>query len=268
MRLMGKVALVTGAGGGIGRAIAMRLSREGASLALLDVADSLEETAAAVREAGGLCASARADIADPGQVGAALASLRERLGPIACLVNNAGITDQVAPLVRLAPQAWERELAVNLSGPFNLIQAVLPDMIAQGRGRIVNIASIAARGGLFNQAGYSASKAGLLGLTRNVTLEHARHGITCNAILPGLIGTPAVQAMPALVRDDALALVPARRTGEPAEVAALVAFLCSDEAGFINGAEIDIDGGAHLCQVVLGSAREIRERQAAQRGAG
>ena len=266
MKLLGKVALITGAGGGIGRAIALRLAAEGASLALLDIGESLAATAQAVRAASGRCECEHADIADAGEVGVAVAALQARLGSIDCLVNNAGITNHIAPLTRMDPARWERELAVNLSGPFNLLQAVLPDMVERRWGRIVNISSMAARGGLYNQAGYSASKAGLLGLTRNVTLEHARHGITCNAVLPGLIDTPAVQAMPTLVRDDALALVPARRAGRPEEIAALVAFLCTDEAGFINGAEIDIDGGSHLCPVVLGSAREIRERQAAQLG--
>ena len=156
---------------------------------------------------------------------------------------------------------WQRELDVNLTAPFLLTQALLPAMVAQGWGRIVNVSSLAGRGGLYQQAGYSASKSGLLGLTRAVTLEHARHGITCNAILPGLIETVPVGQLPALIRDDVLSLVPARRTGTPDEVAALVAFLCSDDAAFINGAEIEIDGGAHLCQVVLGSAREVLARR-------
>jgi NAD(P)-dependent dehydrogenase (short-subunit alcohol dehydrogenase family) len=139
-------------------------------------------------------------------------------------------------------------------------------MVTRGWGRIVNISSGAALGGLYRQAGYSASKSGLLGLTRNIALEHARHGITCNAVLPGLIGTPAVLGMPAEVLADAVALTPARRTGRPEEIAAMVAFLCSEDAAFVNGAEIPVDGGGRLSPAVLGSVREIRARQAAQRG--
>jgi NAD(P)-dependent dehydrogenase (short-subunit alcohol dehydrogenase family) len=270
-RLAGRVALVTGAGGGIGRAIALRLGAEGAAVALMDLAaarDTLGQTEAAVRESGARCASAVGDVADPGSVAQALAALQAALGPIDCLVNNAGLTGHIAALTRMSAAGWERELAVNLSGPFHLTQALLPGMVERRWGRIVNISSVAALGGLYYQAGYSASKAGLLGLTRTVVLEHARHGITCNAVLPGLIGTPAVLGMPPAVLNDAVALTPARRTGEPAEIASVVAFLCSPEAAFVNGAEIPVDGGGHLSPVVLGSGRELRERQAAQRGEG
>jgi NAD(P)-dependent dehydrogenase (short-subunit alcohol dehydrogenase family) len=125
----------------------------------------------------------------------------------------------------------------------------------------VHISSIAGRTGLYHQAGYSATKAGLIGLMRATTLEHARHGITCNAVLPGMVNTMPVQGLPPAIRDDALGLIPARRFGQPEEVAALVGFLCSDAAGYINGAEIDIGGGAHLGQIVLGSSREVATRR-------
>jgi NAD(P)-dependent dehydrogenase (short-subunit alcohol dehydrogenase family) len=130
-------------------------------------------------------------------------------------------------------------------------------MAERGFGRIVNISSVAARGGLFNQAGYSATKAGLLGLTHTIALEYARFGVTCNAVLPGLIGTENVLAMPAEIRDHAVAQTPARRLGKPEEIARLVAFLCGGDAGFINGAEIDISGGGHLNTMVLGSRKEL-----------
>ena len=156
---------------------------------------------------------------------------------------------------------WARELAVNLTAPMLLSQALLPGMAAAGWGRIVNISSIAGRTGLYHQAGYSATKAGLIGLMRAIMLEHARHGISRNAVLPGMTNTAPVQGLPAAIRDDALGLIPARRFGQPEDVAALVGFLCSDAAGYINGTEIDIGGGAHLGQIVLGSGREVAARR-------
>lgn len=252
----GRVALVTGAAGGIGRATAQRLAREGALLALVDRDDGVEQVAAQLRGAGAGCRAWVLDISDASAVHAAVEAVALSLGAVGILVNAAAIVDHIAPLTTMAPQAWMRELAVNLGGPFNLIQAVAPQMIGNGFGRIVNISSMAARGGLFRQAGYAASKTGLLGLTRNVTLELARNGITCNAVLPGLIATEKVMAMPQAIRAAGTAATPARRLGEPDEVAALISFLCSPEAGFINGAEIDISGGAHLNTLAMGSRKE------------
>jgi NAD(P)-dependent dehydrogenase (short-subunit alcohol dehydrogenase family) len=131
-------------------------------------------------------------------------------------------------------------------------------MLGHRWGRIVTISSVAARGGLFHQAAYAASKSGLLGLTHTTALECARHGVTANAVLPGMIATPKVTAMPPAILEHVAAMTPARRLGRPEEVGALVAFLCSEEAGFINGAEIDIDGGGRLNPLVLGSQKEIR----------
>jgi NAD(P)-dependent dehydrogenase (short-subunit alcohol dehydrogenase family) len=262
MRLKGRVALVTGAGGGIGRSIAHRLAQDGADLALLDVNDAVEETARQLADSGVRIMTTLADVANADEVRAAVAGVIDRLGAIDCLINNAGLTAMIAPLHRMDDAQWARETGVNLTGPFNLIRAVLPGMVERNWGRIVNISSAAARAGLFRQAGYSASKSGLLGLTRNVTLEYAAQGITCNAILPGLIETPAVAKLPAIIMDYQLSMTPARRTGTPDEVAALVAFLCSEEAAYVNGAEIDIDGGARLCPMVLGSTREVEARLA------
>jgi NAD(P)-dependent dehydrogenase (short-subunit alcohol dehydrogenase family) len=264
--------LVTGAAAGLGLAITRRLLRQGFGVAMLDMAAHLPEVAASLQDeaaaSGAPLAFAHADLGEPTQISPALARLQQALGPLDGLVNNAGIAAHIAPVVRMGLAGWQRELDVNLTAPFLLTQALLPAMVAQGWGRIVNVSSLAGRGGLYQQAGYSATKSGLLGLTRAVTLEHARHGITCNAILPGLIATVPVGQLPAVIRDDALSLVPARRTGTPDEVAALVAFLCGEDAGFINGAEIDIDGGAHLCQVVLGSTREVLSRRPVPGAAG
>lgn len=265
MRLKGRTIIVTGAGGGIGRSISTRLASEGAHLALLDLADSVEDTAAVAREAGAAAGvqvhTARVDVGDPAQVNQAVADVAARFTAIDGLVNNAGLTANLAPLVKMSDEAWARELAVNLSGPFYMTRAVLPHMVERGWGRIVNISSGAARGGLYRQAGYSATKSGLLGLTRNVVLEYADRGITCNAVLPGLIETPVVAQMPQTIKDFALSMTPARRLGRTEEIAALVAYLCSEESGFVNGAEIDIDGGGRLSPMVLGSVREVEARR-------
>lgn len=257
MRLKGKVVLITGAARGIGRACAVVLAREGADTGLFDLSEEVQNTACMVRELGVRTVWAVVDVSDPEQVRRGVEVIRKELGHIDCLVNNAGIVNNIAPLARMEQAAWERELAVNLTGAFNMIRAVIEPMAERGWGRIVNMASTAARGGLFNQVGYAATKSGLLGLTRNVTLEYGRRGVTCNAVLPGLIATENVLAMPKVIIDHVVAVTPARRIGRPEEVAHLVAFLCSEEAGFINGAEIDIDGGARLNTVALGSQKEI-----------
>jgi len=256
VELEGRKALVTGAARGIGRVTAGALADAGADVALVDLDPKVEEAAALVRERGRRAAWASFDIADAAAVKGGVANLRDALGDFDVLVNNAGITNHIAALTRMTPEGWERELSVNLSGAFHLIQALLPAMIERGFGRIIVISSLAARGGLRHQAGYAASKAGLLGLVHTVTLEHARHGVTCNAVLPGLIETEVVRTMPAEIREASLARTPARRLGRMEEVAALIAFLASEAAGFINGAEIDIDGGSRLNTLSLGSRKE------------
>jgi NAD(P)-dependent dehydrogenase (short-subunit alcohol dehydrogenase family) len=199
----------------------------------------------------------RADVSSAEEIAAGVATIVAELGSVDLLVNNAGIVNNIAPFAKMKQAAWEREIGVNLTGAFNLARAVIGPMAERGFGRIVNISSVAARGGLFNQAGYSATKAGLLGLTHTIALEYARFGVTCNAVLPGLIGTENVLGMPAEIREQAVAQTPARRLGRPEEIARLVAFLCGEDAGFINGAEIDISGGGHLNTMVLGSRKEL-----------
>jgi NAD(P)-dependent dehydrogenase (short-subunit alcohol dehydrogenase family) len=258
--LQGKTALVTGAARGIGRAIALRLATEGVNLALVDLSDDVQACAEAVRNLGVKTATRLVDVSDATAVEEVTKSLTAELGPINILVNNAGLVKNIAPVGKMTTEAWETEISVNLSGPFNLIRALVEPMAEAGWGRIINISSVAARGGLHFQAGYSASKNGVLGLTHNVTLEYARYGITCNAVLPGLIRTENVKAMPKAIRESVEASVPARRLGEVEEVADLVAFLASEEAAYISGAEIDIDGGTRLNGLVLGSRSELKER--------
>jgi NAD(P)-dependent dehydrogenase (short-subunit alcohol dehydrogenase family) len=260
MMLDGKVALITGAARGIGRASAMVLAEEGAAVGVADIAPEVNETAAAIQQTGRRAAAAVLDIADPAQVQAGVQQIRAQLGDIDILVNDAAIVTNIAPLIRMTHEAWNREVAVNLSGAFNMIKAVIEPMLQRRWGRIINLSSVAATGGLHNQAGYAASKAALLGLTQTVTLEYARAGITCNAILPGLIGTELAQMMPPEIKERAIAITPARRLGEMREIGHLIAFLASDRAGFINGATIHIDGGLRLNVVPVGSRRELADR--------
>ncbi len=263
MLLEGRVALVTGAARGIGRVAAQVLAAEGADVAVADLHEDVHDTAARVEACGRRSAAAVFDVSEPEQVSAGMEQVRAALGDVDILVNNAGIVTNIAPLTKMSHERWEKELAVNLTGAFNMIQATIGPMIAQDWGRIVVISSGAAHGGLYRQSAYAASKAGLIGLVQTVTLEHARNGITCNAILPGLIETENVQSMPEEIRDAARASTPARRLGAMDEVAHLIAFLASDHAGFINGAEIDIDGGMRLNTSALGSRKEVRAREKA-----
>ena len=259
MLLEGRVALITGAARGIGRATARVLALEGAHVGVADILPEVEQTAEEVAGLGRRSAFALFDVADPRQVEEGVAKIRKELGDIEILVNNAGVVTNIARITKMTHQAWDREISINLSGAFNLIKEVIGPMIEKKWGRIINISSGAALGGLHKQIGYAASKAGLLGMTKTVTLEHARDGITCNAILPGLIGTELANMMPAEIRDRAVATIPARRMGETEEVGHLIAFLASEKAAYINGAEIRLDGGMLLNVGTLGSRKELKE---------
>lgn len=260
MPLTGKIALVSGAARGIGRAIALRLARDGADVGLIDLGPAIDETAELVRGLGRRAVAIRADISSAAETRAAVARIAAELGAVDLLVNNAGIVDNIATVEKMSDEAWEKEIGVNLTGAFNLVRACVGAMAERGFGRIVNISSVAARGGLARQVGYSATKAGLLGLTHTVALEYARKGVTCNAVLPGMVETENVKAMPPEIRQAAMAATPVRRFGAPDEIAALVAFLCGDEAGYVTGAEIDISGGGHLNTLVLGSRKDASGR--------
>ncbi len=223
---------------------------------LFDLSPEVERTAADIVAAGGAARACRVDIADADAVEAAIVQAVAAVGRIDLLINGAGIVDHIAPISKMKPEKWMREIAVNLGGPFNTTRVIAPMMAEAGFGRIVNISSVAARAGLILQAAYAASKKGLLGLTENTTLEYARYGVTCNAVLPGLIATEKVRAMPPAILEAATLAAPARRVGETEEVAELISFLCSDGAGFINGAAIDIAGGGQLNTLSLGSQKE------------
>jgi acetoacetyl-CoA reductase len=224
-------ALVTGAARGIGAAIAERLRADGLDVVTLD--------------------------RDPGcdlQVDLAADPLPE-LGDIDVCVSNAAITDTIAPAHRMTEEQWRRDIDVNLSGAFKAVQACLPGMRERGLGRIVVISSGAATAGLPGQVAYAASKAGLLGMVKTIAAENVARGITANAILPGVIATEKVRAMPPDVLERVTAALPSRRMGEPAEIAALVAYLASEEAGYVTGQAIGIDGGLRLNTLSLGRER-------------
>jgi NAD(P)-dependent dehydrogenase (short-subunit alcohol dehydrogenase family) len=223
---------VTGAARGIGLAIAERLRADGLDVVTLDRA--------------GDC-----DISFDLAAGERFPDL----GDVDVCVSNAAITDTIAPAHRMTAEQWARDIDVNLTGAFQAVQACLGSMRSRGYGRVVVISSGAARGGLPGQVAYAASKAGLLGMVKTLAAENAARGITVNAVLPGMIATEKVRAMPGEVLERVEAALPAGRMGEPAEVAALVAFLASDEAAYVTGQEIGIDGGLGLNSLSLGSAR-------------
>jgi NAD(P)-dependent dehydrogenase (short-subunit alcohol dehydrogenase family) len=248
-------ALVTGAGGGIGRAICLALAAQGWKIAACDLGAGALETAELVREAGGEALGLTWDVRDGAAAKQAHAKAAAELGPVEAVVANAAIVDRVAPAERISEESWRNEIDVNLTGVFISLQPALASMRERGRGRIVAISSTAATDGLAGQAAYAASKAGVLGLVRTLALEMAPAGVTVNAVLPGMVATEKVEAMPAEVRERAIGRVPLGRFATPEEVAATVAFLCSKAAGYVTGAWLPVDGGIGLSNLTLGSDR-------------
>jgi gluconate 5-dehydrogenase/2-deoxy-D-gluconate 3-dehydrogenase len=243
--LAGRVAIVTGAANGLGRAIADGLHRAGASLALVDIdADGLERASGELRGEGAEVEPIVADLADPDQVRAIPEAVVARFGRIDILVNNAGVRD-VYSVEDLPLDRWQRTFDINLTAPFLLSQGAAPYMRRQGKGRIVNIASIAAELAFKDRSAYNASKAGVVALTKSLTLELAADGICCNAIAPGIIETSLNRHYFAQepLRSTIVANTPAGRWGQPPEIAGPVVFLCTDEASFVNGVTIPVDGG-------------------------
>jgi 3-oxoacyl-[acyl-carrier protein] reductase len=268
--LSGRVALVTGGSRGLGRADALTLARAGADVVIADIqlesdtgegverfgplaqvarAQGLVYSEATVEEIRGLGRRATAikcDVTDRLQVQQTVDQVVHELGAVDILVNNAGTLDHLGQLSDQVPAMWERDLNVNLTGAFNCAQAVWPHMRAREWGRIVNMASVVGTLGGFGQASYAATKAGLIGLTKSLALEGARNGITCNAIVPGIIGTEAFAFGNPELNERMIKRTAFRRPGEPQDVANAIAFLCSDLAGYITGVELNVSGGIEL----------------------
>jgi len=243
--LAGRVAVVTGAAGGIGRAIAAALYAEGASVAVADLnGDAADAYAAELTAAGGpgRALGVRVDISSSADVSAAVGLVERELGPVEVLVNNAGITRD-GLLVRMSDDNWGAVLDTNLTGAFHTIRRATPKMMRGRHGRIVNVSSVSGQSGQAGQANYSAAKAGLVGLTRAVARELAPRAITCNVVAPGPIVTAMTEGLPDDWRTWAEETVPLGRLGTPEEVGAVVTFLCSDAAGYVTGAIVPVDGG-------------------------
>ncbi len=242
------VALVTGAGRGIGRAIALRLARAGFAAGIVDLdGDTAAAVAGELTAAGGRAASAAADVADAGAVRAAVGRIEATLGPVDVLVNNAG-WEKLGLFVETEPALWDRLIAVNLKGPLHVTHAVLGGMIARGRGRIVSISSDAGRVGSTGETVYAACKAGVLGFTRSLAREVARHGITVNAICPGPTDTALLASVMEGERGQKILAgmrraIPLGRLGTPEDVAGAVAYLVSDEAAYVTGQTLSVSGG-------------------------
>jgi len=250
-----RCALITGAAGGIGKAVALKLAAEGWPIAACDRHDGALETATEIRAAGGDSLGLVWDVRDAESALDAHAAAAAEFGPVEVVVANAAIVDRIAPAERLTAENWRAEIDVNLTGAFLSLQPALEGMRERGRGRIVVLSSIAATHGLAGQASYAASKAGLLGLVRTLAAELAPSGVTVNAVLPGMVETEKVEAMPEGVRERAMDAVPFGRFATPGEIADVVSFLVSDAAAYITGAWLPVDGGITLSDLTLGSQR-------------
>jgi len=245
LRLEGKVAVVTGAANGIGAATARRLAADGARLVVVDLNEGdLDQTVRAVSEAGGEVQAFGGDVSKAADVAQMIQQATERFGRIDILVNNAGI-NRDAMAHRLTEENWDAVLDVNLKGSFLCAQAVMPIMREQNDGRIVNTASIAALGNV-GQSNYAASKAGLIGLTRTLALEWSRYGIRVNCVAPGGTDTRMTAGIPDQIRETIMQRIPLRRFASPDEIAAAHAFLVSDDASYITGQTLFVDGGTSI----------------------
>ena len=244
--LEGKVALVTGSAQGIGRAIALNLAQGGARIVLTDMRESkLDEVVKEIEAQGGKAIRYVVDVTDREAVRKVVDQVLETWEKVDILVNNAGITRD-SLVMRMKVEDWQAVLKTNLDGTFYCIQAVLPSMVRQRYGRIVSIASVVAQAGNVGQANYISSKAGIIGLTKGVAAEVARRNITVNAVAPGFIATPMTENLPPEIKEKMLSIIPIGRMGTDAEIATGVRFLVSEEARYITGHVLNINGGMFM----------------------
>jgi NAD(P)-dependent dehydrogenase (short-subunit alcohol dehydrogenase family) len=248
MTLSSRTALVTGGGSGIGRATCLRLAREGRSVGILGIdGKNIAEVVREITHGGGRAFPVQADVSDRAEVNAAVASVREALGPITILINNAAI-ESFCPFPQISGENWDRLIAVNLTGVYVVAQAVLPDMLAAGWGRIVNLSAVGAQIGAPNMVGYTATKGGVIAMTRSLAVELGPKGITVNSVSPGFILTPMSKRaidgnLFPVSHEQILASYPIPRIGQPEEVAVACAFFASEDAGYITGQTLGVNGG-------------------------
>lgn len=248
MAATARVALVTGGGAGIGAATCERLARDGHAVGVVGLgADNTRDVADRIVAAGGRALAVQADVSDRAQLEAATARVRAELGPVTILVNNAGI-EEFTPFAEITEAAWDRVMDVNLKGTFHAVQLVLPDMVAAGWGRIVNLTALGAQIGAANMVHYTATKGGVTAMTRSLAIELGGKGITVNAVSPGFILTPMAQRaidgnLFPVPWQDIVATYPIPRVGQPEEAAAAIAFFASEEAGYITGQVLGVNGG-------------------------
>lgn len=242
-RLENKIAIVTGGARGIGRAISLRLASEGAKIAIVDIMlDVAEATAKEFADKGFEARAYAANVAKPEDADATVKKVIADFGRVDILVNNAGITKDNL-IMRMSEAEWDAVIAVNLKGTFNFTKAAVTPMARQRSGKIVNIASVVGRMGNAGQANYSASKAGVIALTKSTAKEFGSRNVQVNAVAPGFIETEMTAKLPQSVRDTFMMVIPAKRPGKPEDVANVVFFLCSSDADYVTGQVINIDGG-------------------------
>jgi len=246
MRLKDKKAIVTGAGQGIGRSIALKLAQEGANVVIAEInPDTGTQTAREVEALGRRGLFIAVDVANQKQVQAMVDKVLRAWRGVDILVNNAGL-DRPGNLLKVKEEDWETVLGVHLKGTLNCIQAVAPNMIENGYGKIINTSSVWGKRGAVSEICYSTAKAGIIGLTKSVARELGRHQINVNAVLPGFILTPTVSKMAEKYQNMIIENTPFKRAGQPEEVANVVAFLASDEASFMTGAMVEVSGGWNM----------------------